>query len=186
MLIQSFVGIAIAIASGIGLTSFLNNSNEKEEASSLFVCKSILIGMTFASLIIMVIKLVARLYDDEAVEEISSAAVKQSKKKKLENKLKRKGVLESRREEVFYIPRKEEPVKLEEYLADEREDKLNITNNSNEDTHQVVTQDISIADERWVNVEKKERREMAIQDTMELIVLVILAVAQLNFVLIEV
>ncbi|WDM85334.1 hypothetical protein K6025_00310 [Ehrlichia sp. JZT12] len=78
MLVKSIVSIAIAIASSMGLTSFLNNT--REETSDLSV-KDVVIRVAYATLTVMVIRFIVKLvYGNKEVEKQTSE-VKRSKKR---------------------------------------------------------------------------------------------------------
>ncbi|WDM85346.1 hypothetical protein K6025_00370 [Ehrlichia sp. JZT12] len=161
MLIQSIVSIAIAIASNIGLTHSLSNSNDEEDASSLSI-KNVIIGIAFAAIVIIVVKFMVKLlHSNEEVKDTS--IVKQSKNKKSKGKLKQKKVLKLEKEEISGVVTKEELLKLEAHLVCEREeglriekDELDVVNDSNGGIQEFINQDTSIINEGWINVEKKK------------------------------
>ncbi|WDM85326.1 hypothetical protein K6025_00270 [Ehrlichia sp. JZT12] len=162
MLIQLIV-VAIAVANGVGLANFLNSTREEEE-SDLSV-KNVIMGIAFASLIIIVFKLIAKLmYNNEGVKEISST-VKQSKENKSRCKLKKR-VLKLEEKKISGIVKEKYPSKLEVHLVDEKEEELrrekeelDVTNGTDENVQEMVDQDICVEDEEWICVKKKERKK---------------------------
>ncbi|WDM85335.1 DUF3514 domain-containing protein [Ehrlichia sp. JZT12] len=161
MLIQSIVSIAIAIASNIGLTNSLSNSNDEEDASSLSI-KNVIIGIAFAAIVIIVVKFMVKLlHSNEEVKDTS--IVKQSKKKKSKGKLKQKKVLKLEKGEISEVATKKEPIKLEAHIICERKEglriekeELDVVNDNNGVIQEFINQD-SIINEGWINVEKKKR-----------------------------
>ncbi|WDM85327.1 DUF3514 domain-containing protein [Ehrlichia sp. JZT12] len=171
MLIQSFVGIAIAIAGYIGLTSFLNSTREKGKISDFHV-NNIVKVVAFTTIAVIVMKFVGKLvYGNKEVKEKRSV-VKQCKQKKSKSKSKQKRVLKLEREETSDIVKEIDPVGLETNPFAERgeelkgeENKLNV-GSINEDTQGVIDQCADIADGEWIDVKKKKRKSHSLMQNI--------------------
>ena len=163
MLIPLVMSIAVVIVGNIGLSGFLNSINEEEEASNLSVNNNALIAVVFATFVILVFGFIVKLiYGNKEVKERSPIADRQYKKKKLKNKLKQRKVLEAEEKDSDMVRMghcnfvTHPIVEIEEQIK-KRGDEVNIV--SNIDTQEVVNQEMSITDEIWIDVGRKEKRK---------------------------
>ncbi|WDM85331.1 oligosaccharide flippase family protein [Ehrlichia sp. JZT12] len=104
MLIVSVISIAIAIV-GMGLTNFLNSDRKEAEVSDLPI-RNMVVGIAFASVVIIVMKLIVKLYKNEEIKEGLSIA-KQYKKKKSKSKSKQKKCYNQKKEKLLVYLKRE-------------------------------------------------------------------------------
>ncbi|WDM85324.1 DUF3514 domain-containing protein [Ehrlichia sp. JZT12] len=159
MLIQLVIGIAAVIIGGISLISVSNNSNEKEETPGSFSDGSMLITVAFATVIVVIVSIVGKLICDNRVVKEKLSSAKQDKKRKQKNKLKHKQVSDLKKERASYIVREIRRIEPEIYSIAQKQEELRTGKDSIKENQEVVSDDLSVVSERWMDVKKKRKKK---------------------------